>query len=162
VEDPHGDNIGGTAFPTLATPLNIGAGSNDVITHVVDGHIDDVRITKGVSLFTGDFDSKDNMTLVSESFTAEAEADNCRIVLFEEDVDSITLNTDLIASISRDNGVTFTQVTLVDEGDYESGRSILSASVDISAQPTGTEMIYKLETVNNKDLKIHGTGLSWD
>ena len=36
-----------------------------------------------------------NMTLISALFTAEAQADNARIVLFEEDVDSITLNTEL-------------------------------------------------------------------
>jgi len=107
-------------------------------------------------------DSVLNMTLQSNSFTAEAQPDIARIVIFEEDVDSITLNTDLIASISRDGGTTFTNVTLVDEGNYESGKQILAASVDISGQPSGTSMEYKLITANTKDLKIHGVGLSWD
>ena len=51
---------------------------------------------------------------------------------------------------------------MVNEGEYESGKNILSASVDISVQSAGTSMEYKIETLNNKDLKIHGTGLSWD
>ena len=102
------------------------------------------------------------MILQSNSFTAETQPDNARIVIFEEDVDSVTLNTDLKAFASRDGGTTFTQITLVNEGEYESGRNILSASVDISAQPAGTSMKYKITTLNNKDLKLHGCGISWD
>jgi len=144
-----------------------------------DGKIDDVRYYQNTVLTSSDVQAiynsgngtEDqnpkhsptvNMTLVSKSFPAQAEADNARIVLLQEDVDSIILNTDLIASVSRDGGTTFTPVTLENQGEYETGRNLLSASVDISAQPAGTEMIYKLETVNNKDLKIHGTGLSWN
>ena len=108
------------------------------------------------------FAAPENMILQLKSFTDEKQPDKARIVIFEEDVDSVTLNTDLKAFASRDGGTTFTQITLVNEGEYESGRNILSASVDISAQPAGTSMEYKITTLNNKDLKIHGTGLSWD
>ena len=182
----------------------------------------------------------ENMTLISDSFTAEAQPANARIVLFEEDVDSITLNTDLKAIVSRDAGQTFTtdfatddklditahgfsnddrimvvssaqdlpagldsatvyyvinagtndfelsltssgsaiditddgtgthtaqkvnEITLANDGEYESGKNILTGSVDISGQPLGTSMEYKIITANNKDLKIHGTSLSWD
>lgn len=103
-----------------------------------------------------------NMVLISNSNTADAQPDNARIVIFEEDVDSITINTDLKAYISRDGGTTWTQVTLADEGDYETGKQILTGSVDISGQPAGTSMEYKIETLNNKDLKIHGVGELWD
>ena len=143
-----------------------------------DGQIDDFRYYSNIALNSSEIallynsgsgteetnpeDEANNMTLISNTFTAEAQADNARIVLFEEDVDSITLNTDLKVFASRDGGTTFSQITLVNEGEYESGRNILSASVDISGQPAGTEMLYKIETANNKDLKIHGTGLSWD
>lgn len=154
---------------------NSASGGN---TQFFNGQIDDFRYYKNAVLTQADVDLlynsgtgtqdtnpsilPENMTLVSTVFTAEAQADNARIVLFEEDVDSITLNTDLKVYASRDNGTTFTQITLVNEGEYESGRNIISASVDISAQPAGTSMIYKIETLNNKDLKIHGIGLSWD
>ena len=131
-------------------------------TKVLNGWMDEVRISKGIARFTSNFNLLDNMTLQSNSFTAEVQPDNARIVIFEEDIDSVTLNTDLKAFVSRDGGTTFTQITLVNEGQYESGRNILSASVDISAQPAGTSMEYKITTLNNKDLKIHGTGLSWD
>ena len=58
-----------------------------------------------------------NMTLVSNAYTAQAAPTTTRIVL-----DSLTaaggtaLNTDLKAYASRDNGTTFTQMTLADQG----------------------------------------------
>ena len=103
-----------------------------------------------------------NMTLISNAITAEVEPDNARAVIFEEDVDSITINTDLKFYITRDGGTTYTQLTLVDEGDYASGKRILVGNIDISGQPSGTTMKYKLESLNNKNLKIHGVAELWN
>ena len=58
-----------------------------------------------------------NMTLISNTITASATIDKTRIVIFEEDVDSITLNTDLLAYVSAD-GTNYEIATLVDEGYY--------------------------------------------
>jgi len=104
------------------------------------------------------------MTLISNSFTAEAAPDDARLVLFEEDVDSITENTDIKAYVSRDGGSTYAQVTLQDEGDYQSGKRILTGVVDLtqSGVGSGTNMEFKIETLNNKSLKLHGCGLHWD
>ena len=220
-----------------------------------DGHMDDIRITKS-NIFSavpvvGLTDTitiptieqsvgKANITLISDIFTAEAVPTNARIVLFEEDIDSITLNTDLKVFATRDAGQTFitdfatddklditshgfsnddrimvtsssqdlpagldsatvyyvinattndfelsltssgsavditdngtgthtakqvSEITLANDGEYESGKNILTGSIDISGQPSGTSMEYQLITANNKDLNIHGTGLSWD
>ena len=104
-----------------------------------------------------------NMTLISNAYTAVATPTKSRIVLFEEDVDSVTINTDLKAYISRDGGATYTQHTLVDEGFYGTGQRILSSdAIDISGQPSGTSMKWKIETLNNKDLKLHAIGASWN
>ncbi len=72
----------------------------------------------------------------------------------------IVINTDLKASVSRDGGTTFTQVTLSDAGEFEKG-NLLTGTVDISGQPTGTDMEWKVETLNNKFLNLHGVGLEW-
>jgi hypothetical protein len=103
-----------------------------------------------------------NTTIVSKSFTASTTPTSARIVLFEEDVDSPSLNTDVIASVSRDGGATFSAVTLAG-GSYVTGSSgtrILSGSADISGQPSGTEMRWKLELANNT-VKVHGISLQW-
>jgi len=104
-----------------------------------------------------------NMTLVSNVTVAEAVPTRSRIVIMEEDVDSININTDLKAYISRDNGSNWTQHTLTDEGDYDTGKRILvSEAIDISGQPSGSNVKWKVETLNNKDLKLHGIGLNWN
>jgi len=142
----------------------------------LEGQIDDFRYYQNKALTSdevallynsgnGTEDSKlsKNMTLISEAFTAEAEADTSRIVLLEEDVDSITLNTDLKAYASRDGGSSWVQGTLTDEGDYDTSKQILVADFDLtqSGIGSGTDMEYKLETLNNKDLNIHASGLTW-
>jgi hypothetical protein len=75
-----------------------------------------------------------------------------------------TLNTDLKASISRDGGTTYTQFTLVSQG-TTGGQTILSAhDLNISGQPSGTSMRYKIETANqttSKITRIHAVSLGW-
>jgi len=142
----------------------------------LEGHLDEVLLesantfaaapnvglTDTITVPTAEFAGGSvNTTLISEAVTAQTQADDARIVIFEQDIDIIVLNTDLKAFISRDDGVTYSEVTLVNEGEYETGRRVLAASIDISSQPVGTAMRYKIVTANLKGLKLHGTGLSW-
>jgi hypothetical protein len=106
--------------------------------------------------------STTSTTIVSNAFTANSAPSTSRIVVFQENVDTPTLNTDIIASISRDGGSNFTNVTLVDEGYVtgSSGQRVLAGLVDISGQPSGTSMRWKLALANDVS-KIHGVSLSW-
>ena len=76
-----------------------------------------------------------------------------------------TINTDIKGFISRDNGSNFTEVTLVDEGSYGTDTKILVAhDVDISSQPSGTSMVYKITTHNQSGSKItdvNAVSLGW-
>jgi hypothetical protein len=101
-----------------------------------------------------------NMVLVSEIATAETAPHEAYLVVWQEDVDAVTLNTDLVGAISRDDGTTWTNVTLVEEAMLATGR-ILAGSVDISGQPSDTDMLWRLTGANIKEMKIHGVGLSW-
>lgn len=101
-----------------------------------------------------------DMTLISDPFTAEVEPDEAHIVLWEEDVDAPTLNTDLKAFASRDGGTTYTEAVLAEAATISTGR-ILTATIDISAQPSGTTMHWKVTTHNNKELRVHGVALEW-
>ncbi len=73
----------------------------------------------------------------------------------------MTPNTDLKAFVSRDGGTTFTQITLADKGDFETGKLIRAGSVDISGQPSGSSMKWKITTHNSTALIIHGVALQW-
>ena len=101
-------------------------------------------------------------TIVSNAFTSSNVPTTSRIVVFEEDIDSSTLNTDIVASISRDGGSTFTTATLSDSGYVtgSSGQRILTGQATISGQPSGQSMRWKLALANNA-VKIHGVSLQW-
>lgn len=101
-----------------------------------------------------------NLTLVSASVTAEAQPDTVYIQIQQNDAESITLNTDLIAYVSRDGGTTYSSATLSDLGDFGSTR-ILYGEVDVSGQPSGTSMVYKIRTANSKDTQVHATAILW-
>jgi hypothetical protein len=110
-------------------------------------------------------DLYNDMTLVSTSTTAEAVPTKGDIVFtIDNNIGTATINTDVKAYVSRDNGTTYTQFTLTDEGET-GGHSILTAhDLDISAQPSGTSMRYKIETLNQSASKatfIQAVSLGW-
>jgi hypothetical protein len=113
----------------------------------------------GVSKVTS-YNSAD-MTFQSESFTASAQSNSARIMLFHEPVDSVTLNTDVKAYVSRDNGTTWSEATLVNEGKFNVATNVLAATVDLSGQPAGTSMKYRITTHNSKEQKFHAVSLRW-
>lgn len=150
-----GSNVegGGEAQPGYT------AGTNEAFTAP---HGPLVPGEQGFVLITGTAQNTGSTTIVSNAFTASSEPSTSRVVVFQENVDTPTLNTDIIASVSRDGGSNFTNVTLVDEGYVTgaSGQRVLAGLVDISGQPSGTSMRWKLALANNHS-KIHGVSLSW-
>ena len=103
-----------------------------------------------------------SMTIVSKTFTAQTAPSEASLVLLHQPVDSVTLNTDVLAYISRDGGTTYTQGTLASGGEYSTGINILTINgLDISAQPSGTNMKYKIVTANTKEQRFHGSWLQW-
>jgi len=103
-----------------------------------------------------------NMTIISSTFTAETAPSESSAVFLHQPVDSVTINTDILGYISRDAGTTWSQGTLVDAGSFDSTTNILTMNaVDISAQPSGTSMRYKIVTANTKEQRLHGAWLAW-
>lgn len=101
-----------------------------------------------------------NMTLISEPSEAEAEPTNARLIILAEPVDSITINTDLKGYVSLDDGSNFEQVTLVDQGNFDTAKHVYAGSEDLTDRDDKT-MVWKIETANNKNIKIHAIGLLW-
>lgn len=147
----------------------------------LDGHMDEIKIEKsncfGASPNVGKTDTITvplgeygesgivyDMTLISESQPADIEPTKARIVISEEDVDEITLNTDIKAYISRDDGSTWAEAIWAIEKVYGSTERIFVGHADLSVSGigSGTDMRYKIETLNEKRLKIRSTSLLWD
>jgi hypothetical protein len=86
------------------------------------------------------------------------------VLTYTNGAGTATINTDLKAYVSRDNGTTYTETTLVNEG-TTGGDTILAARrVDISGQSSGTSMRYKVTTHNqsvSKQTRVMAASLAW-
>ncbi len=88
------------------------------------------------------------MTALSAVFPAAAQpAKGSVFVLAKALSDTITPNTNLLADISRDGGTTWTTGTLVSAGSYGGFTMYEANGFDISGQPSGTSMKWRLRTV---------------
>ena len=103
-----------------------------------------------------------SMTLISDTFTANATPSTARMVIFAELGDD--LNSEISASVTRDN-TTFNSVTLTDEG-YSAGSSgikIFSGTTPLtgSASPQ-VQLRWKIVGASLEGTnKIHGVSLQW-
>ena len=106
-----------------------------------------------------------SMTLVSNSTTAEATPTKGDMVMtYTDGVGTATLNTDLKGYVSRDNGTTWTQGTLASQGTSGGHKIVTFHDLDISGQPSGAAMRYKIETLNQgaaKSTRIQAVSLGW-
>ena len=85
-------------------------------------------------------------------------------MLYSDGAGTATLNTDLKGYVSRDDGTTWTETTLVAQTVAGGQTVILAHDIDISSQPAGTSMRWKVTTHNqgtSKDTRLHGVSLGW-
>ena len=111
-------------------------------------------------------DAYEDMILKSEAYTAQTQPTTVRIIMDEYTaVGSATVNTDIKAYASRDNGTTYDQITsLANQGTITTNHRLLSGSLDVSGQPAGTSMKYKIETLNqsvSKQTRVYGVSMAW-
>jgi len=114
---------------------------------------------------TGAFDANNNMTLVSTATTAQAVPTKGDMVMtYTNGAGTAVINTNIKGYVSRDGGTTYTQGTLVSQG-TTGGHTIASFhDLDISGQPSGSSMRYKIETlVQSAALatRIQAVSLGW-
>mgnify|MGYP003771332233 CR=1 FL=1 len=88
------------------------------------------------------------------------------VVLYYDKTGTATMNTDLKVWASRDNGTTWTQGTLVATDSTIDDEVVVSAhDIDISGQPSGTQVRYKIVTANqaagSKVTRVQGVGMSY-
>ena len=104
--------------------------------------------------------SPTNMTLVSSALSPAPASTptQVKLMVLYKAIDTSTLNTDFTAEATRD-GTTWTAGTLSDTGLTISGFKVLWAVVDVSAQPSGTTVKYRLKTLNAKSQQAKGIAL---
>jgi len=106
-----------------------------------------------------------DMTLISNAQTAESVPTKGDVVMtYSNGAGTATLNTDIKAYVSRDSGSNYTQATLVSQGSTGGHEIVTTHGLDISSQPSGTAMRFKITTHNqsaSKDTRIHAVSLGW-
>jgi hypothetical protein len=121
----------------------------------------------------------DNIVLQSNGYEANEIPTSARIVIFEEDdilqyapltVEEVLSNEDIKAYVSRDGGTTFSACGLNRELDipidnrevfFSSTVNFYVGEADLSSQPSGKEMVWKITGHNNKRFSVRSVGLNW-
>jgi hypothetical protein len=104
-----------------------------------------------------------DMVVVSGPVLAETMPLEARVLVDLELTGEPTLNTDIVMSISRDDGTTWMEVDLAALDTWsDTGRVLLAGTADLSAQPTGAILRLKLETQNGADVILHRWGIQCD
>ena len=122
----------------------------------------DIAIVSSTTMVAGSWEKGVlDMTLQSEAFTADSVPTEAYLLVFVNDFTSPAYNTDFKGYVSRDGGTTWTQVTLTAEAAGFPGQKFVQGTEDISAQPSGTSMLYKITTHNGHVFLINGASLFW-
>ena len=157
----NGTNASGTLMNATANTGGGGGGTSTVSSGAGGSGIIILRRLTDEVVGGGD------LTLQSTDVTAEAAPTYGEFVtLIENAYGTATLNTDIKGYISRDSGANFTQGTLVDEGTWGTNKQIIGFhDLDVSAQPSGVAMCYKITTHNqsaeSKETRIYATSIGW-
>jgi hypothetical protein len=103
-----------------------------------------------------------NMVVASEILTAASAPDDAKIVARIEQIDPVTLGTDLIFEVSRDGGTSWTEADM-NERFTVGGITVLeSDAIDMSGQPSGTDMLWRITTDNGVMVAIDDIYLYWN
>ena len=104
-----------------------------------------------------------NMVLQSNATTAKTTATKGDIVMtYTNGAGTTIINTDLTAEFSADNGSNWTSMTLVAQG--STGTHLIVSAHDVPVGTSGTEMKYRIKTLNQTDAKatyIQAVSLGW-
>lgn len=112
-------------------------------------------------LVAGTATPTNNLTVRSSAFTAAGVPTTATVLAKVTYIDTPTLNTDLIFEVSRDGGTTWTAAVMSAIYTVNSITVLQSASIDLSAQPSGTSMRWRVRTANNKNVYINDVYLYW-
>jgi hypothetical protein len=141
------------------TVWDIQAGAGDVFT-------DETGIGTSTLTYVGAGDYYDTSisdgAITSVAFTAASAPTYIRLVALHDPQVAVTLNTDIIFAVSRDNGSTWTNATMTNDITILTSLDVLiSGDIDVSAQPSGTSIKVRATTANTKLQRVNGWALCW-
>ena len=126
-----------------------------VVNHAGEGHTMDIEYLQLYKLTpTGTTNAS---TFQTQARTATSVPTTVRLVLLGKEEQTQTLNTDTVFQISRNNASNFSAITMTESGTYNSaGVKIYTGTVDVSSQPSGSQIVLKMTTTATKGFTLHG------
>lgn len=107
------------------------------------------------TIVTGYMEAAGNMTLIPAAITAGSAPDTVDLYLLHRAIDATTLNTDIKARVSRDNGSTWSDyITLAEVCQYDAEYKLLKGTADLSALASGTSVKWEITTLNTKSQRV--------
>jgi hypothetical protein len=158
----------------LLNSLRIAKSLNFSAFPVVDGKVDAFMDESGIdSAVFGDGSKAsiadpgklestlgETLTLLSSVTLATKIPDSAHLVLLEQDIDSIELNSDLKGFISRDGGATWSEIVLSYAGQFDATTRILVGTHQFLDEPSASSMKYSI-TANSKKVVLKGVAMEW-
>lgn len=102
-----------------------------------------------------------DLVLLSTAIAASSAPTDVGIVLLHQAVDAVTVNSDLVAAVSRDGGTSWANVSLVDCGSFDGTYRVLRGTSNVAAQPAGTAVKWRVTTQNTKQQRVKGVSVDW-
>lgn len=90
--------------------------------------------------------------------TAPVEA---HMILLEQDIDAITLNTDLFAECTRDNETTWVSAPLSTVVGLSSSQHVIVGTAVLTSAPSGTGLRWRVRSANGKALNLLAVSQWW-
>lgn len=141
-----------TVSVARAVQGSVDATGNGVTITESTGAVPPMRVLKNVS--------SGNVSVSSLPISAAEQPETMRALLLLYDAIGVTLNTDAFVDLSRDGGATWATASLVEiytqPGDI---RVLDTGNVDVSAQPSGSSMLWRWRTANTIAAKNLGMAM---
>lgn len=107
-----------------------------------------------------EFGAPTSITLIPTAITAGSAPETVDFYMLHKAIDSTTLNTDVKARVSRDNGTNWSaHVTLAELCQYDANYKLLKGTADLSALASGTSVKWEVTTLNSKYQRVRAAAM---
>jgi hypothetical protein len=171
----QGSNTAGSGYTDIGSSFTLGGATTQTQTElsgnttayryyrltIVSGSTSNAGTLLEMDFKIGDaaVDTTQDATIVTTSQTASSSSSFVRVLLEYDPIDAITLNTDLTVDVTCDGGSNWASATLSSAGTGQGGR--LVAETADTACTSGTSIAARIKNLNNKNLQIYVTTITW-